>query len=663
MKTHHNLLSSFCKGKRTIYLILFILLFIFSCNRKKENIDSKTLSFNYNTGFFYSPEKMQNYYFQKGWKKLKNKENYLLFEKEGLIRFQIYNKQNLEFRFSIEKGKRLKGEPIIELLLNKNIVRKISIEDNFIPYRIKFPRELLKTGDNYIIFRISKKSISKSDYHGGLKYNPNAYLKLKNCCLIGEKGKVFMDQVAILKNGHRFQRPNSRIFYYFNGRDTKEIIIKTLYKYKTKKRLLLNIFYESEKGEKGFIKKIIITKKNNTIKLNLTKFKKNIIYKLIFDLKGNYNDGYIIWEKINLILNEKQKIQKRDDNVSLKFKPNIYYILLDALRYDVIGKKENGMELTHSINSFSKHSYVFKNFYTQAPYTRASVATLFTGLLPETHGLRNIDNLFPSSLPNLIKTLKDNGYNTTTIYGTEVLDTNDLIKDFNNRIYIRVNIPKQNDTSLMNNKILLYSLKHIKTAKPKFVYIHLLPPHEPYNPGPSFRNLFINTSNYYQNGFVEIVNKANYFGNISSEFLNYLHLGYYNNVVYADFLVKRILRVIKVLGEYDSSIIIITADHGEAFFEHGKIGHNSTNYQEMIHIPFIIKLPKQKIKKICYAKKGIVDIFPTIMQLLNIKYDNLFLQGESFANCFNNQNIKDDAFIYSRTDSMNINNAVIWKNY
>ncbi len=664
-------LSNLIGKESTVFLVLiFILLFTSGCKQKKKEIDSKSLSFSFNTEFFHPPEKLPNFYLLKGWKKFSGEKDFSLIKKEGIIRFQVYKKQILHFKFSIQKGKRLKKiiSPKIRLFLNDNFLTDIILTDDLKSYKIILQDKLLKEGDNFIKFKIVVNSLNKENYKR-LKYNPDSYLKLGNFFISPKNGRITQDKISIIKDKTRFQRPNSKIYYYFYGNSAKKILIKTYYKGKSNHKLIMNILYESEKGEKGFIKKIQIHRKENKISIDLSKFNKETIYKLVFDLKGKADQGYIIWKKVILLSKHKKTKQKKDKFV-LKSKPNIYYILLDALRYDVVGKKINNISLTPTINSFLKDSYEFKEFYAQSPYTRASVATLFTGLLPETHGVREISSQLPPKLITLQKILKNNGYYTSVIYGTEVLDTNNLIKDFDEKNYIRIfpGVDKikmrniLNDISTMNKKLLSYKLKKLKNKNPKFVYIHLLPPHEPYNPPPSFK-LFIDTSDYNQSNFVNIVNEANYFENIYPKFLDYLHKAYFNNVVYADFLVKRILKIIRLIGDYDDSIIIITADHGEAFFEHNKIGHNSTNYQEMIHIPFVIKLPNQEKKAVCYAKKGIVDILPTILELLGIENPNLFLQGKSFANCFTDNNCMSDKFLYSRTDDFNYNISVIWDKY
>jgi arylsulfatase A-like enzyme len=60
---------------------------------------------------------------------------------------------------------------------------------------------------------------------------------------------------------------------------------------------------------------------------------------------------------------------------------------------------------------------------------------------------------------------------------------------------------------------------------------------------------------------------------------------------YGDAAVERIFRALDTSGRFEDALVLVTSDHGEAFFEHGKLDHNSTVYDEMLHVPFVLRLP------------------------------------------------------------------------
>ena len=120
-------------------------------------------------------------------------------------------------------------------------------------------------------------------------------------------------------------------------------------------------------------------------------------------------------------------------------------------------------------------------------------------------------------------------------------------------------------------------------------------------------------------------------------------------------LVHQIIEALKYYGLYENSLIIITSDHGEAFLEHGKLMHNSTVYNEMIKIPIIMHFPSYiKLKKrIIDAFVENIDIMPTILDFLQIKQDNLNLQGKSLLPIIFGNSDKVKTYLFARAVASN----------
>jgi len=84
---------------------------------------------------------------------------------------------------------------------------------------------------------------------------------------------------------------------------------------------------------------------------------------------------------------------------------------------------------------------------------------------------------------------------------------------------------------------------------------------------------------------------------------------YDSEIAFTDRAVGRLLEGLKTRGLYDDAIVILTADHGEEFLERGNLGHAKTVYQELIHVPLIIKLPGVEPRRIT-EPVGLVDVYP-----------------------------------------------------
>lgn len=89
----------------------------------------------------------------------------------------------------------------------------------------------------------------------------------------------------------------------------------------------------------------------------------------------------------------------------------------------------------------------------------------------------------------------------------------------------------------------------------------------------------------------------------------------------ADDAVGVVFDALKEDGRWDDSLILITADHGEAFFEHGVQGHNTTLYDEMIRIPFILRLPDRSVADSANAGRLVIlsDVVPTILRRVGLE--------------------------------------------
>lgn len=125
---------------------------------------------------------------------------------------------------------------------------------------------------------------------------------------------------------------------------------------------------------------------------------------------------------------------------------------------------------------------------------------------------------------------------------------------------------------------------------PFFLYAHLLAPHSPYTPPKPFAGSFdpnyagkVRDFDVYATETGKLV--------LTAEEIADLRLAYEENLAYADAQAGAILHHLDDLGLFDDTLIILTGDHGEAFFEHGRMMHGTTLYDEMLRVPLFIHWP------------------------------------------------------------------------
>ncbi len=236
--------------------------------------------------------------------------------------------------------------------------------------------------------------------------------------------------------------------------------------------------------------------------------------------------------------------------------PNIVFVLLDTLRADALAVHGGDPSLMPRLNRFFADSYRFTDVVSSAGWTRPSVASFFTGLLSEEHGARLITDPLTADNITLAEILKQRGYRTAAFVANVAAVNRDFgfaqgfdtFKEFDTLPYARAEEVK---------RYLLRWLAATPTAGASwFLYLHFLDPHEPYLSGKEPR---VKTRQSYLRAYRE---ELKYLDRELGEVLDAL---------------QRSLR--------GPTLIFITSDHGEEFFEHELFGHAYTLYDEVLRIP------------------------------------------------------------------------------
>jgi arylsulfatase A-like enzyme len=275
--------------------------------------------------------------------------------------------------------------------------------------------------------------------------------------------------------------------------------------------------------------------------------------------------------------------------------PEIRHIILisiDTCRADYLSCYGYPQETTPHIDAFAKDATLFKNVVSPVPITLPAHSSMLAGTIPPFHGVRN--NIFFKLAPSnqtLPEMLKQNGFNTSAIISAFVLDKQfgldqgfDTYHDTFKKIHHNKfgNERRGDETT----EIALDWLEKNKDNK-SFLMLHYYDPHIDYAPPEPF----------------------------ASQFANNLYAG---EIAFTDHCIGRFIQKLKDLQMYDSTLLIITGDHGEMLGEHGEEEHTYFIYESAIKVPLVIKLPGQKKAVTVTQPVGLVDIVPTLCSLLNI---------------------------------------------
>jgi len=179
-----------------------------------------------------------------------------------------------------------------------------------------------------------------------------------------------------------------------------------------------------------------------------------------------------------------------------------------------------------------------------------------------------------------------------------------------------------------------------------FLWIHYMEAHQPYLPSSRFTSLLKS----YRIVGLEMKARTSP-GSLSPEEVNRLSELYDTNLSYIDKEISSLLRTLKQSNILDDTFVIITADHGEQFMEHGRHGHGNCLYEELIHVPLIIAGPGLKAQVIS-QQVSLLDLGPTILDILEIEKPKAFLGNSLLPLITGNRARAGNSEAVSETDTV-----------
>jgi arylsulfatase A-like enzyme len=329
--------------------------------------------------------------------------------------------------------------------------------------------------------------------------------------------------------------------------------------------------------------------------------------------------------------------------------PNIVLIVLDAASAAYFGAYGAARDSTPHIDRLAGQSVLFENAYSQSPTTTPSTASLLTGVRGTTH-LMGEDTVLPSEYLTAAQMLRRHGYRAFGIIGNPLAGNPvlGLARGYEECIQVyelpkrkAVRAPKKGRRLLttqpgdVNNEV--FRLLPKLGARGVFAYIHYMQPHKPYDPPAEYlegleaedeRGRPRKGRSWFKLDSALVT--ANRTGRASPSTIAELEARYRGNLRYVDAAVGALIDQLEREGWYDDSMIVLMADHGDAFFKHARFGHNTTLYDDMIRIPFMIKFPSKDgigPRRLANPTESI-DLLPTLFDYLGLPIPEQ-LEGDS----------------------------------
>jgi len=284
---------------------------------------------------------------------------------------------------------------------------------------------------------------------------------------------------------------------------------------------------------------------------------------------------------------------------------NVVLISIDTLRADHLSCYGYPKKTSPNIDAFAKDAVLFNHAVTPVPLTMPAHSSMMTGTTPLYHKVHDNGHRLSESNITLAELLKQKDFATAAFIGAAVLDSqfgldqgfdtyDDFLPDKTMKKRVFYNERKGQEVTNRANQWL------DKNKDQKFfLFLHYFDVHAPYVKHSRF----------------------------ALPFDRYLYDG---EIVYTDRQIGRVINKLKELDLYESSIIIIAADHGESLSEHDEKTHGFLVYHPTIHVPLIIRMPGGLKSIKINDTVGLIDILPTICRALNISIPE-HIQGKDLG--------------------------------
>lgn len=370
-------------------------------------------------------------------------------------------------------------------------------------------------------------------------------------------------------------------------------------------------------------------------------------------------------------------------------RPNIVILSIDALRADHVGCYGYEKDTTPQIDALAERGIRFENAVSQAPWTLPSFASMFTSLYPTELDIpgaeRTISDLRGVKLDplrtTLAEALHDEGYHTQAVVTNPWLDPSfgfdqgfdsyirvdksptsfsrldglfliqlsrrffppgyNALRSLHERIWGRSGKGWDTPAEVVNE----YALEWLqgRPREPFFLWVHYIDTHAPYDPParymPEVEGISEARFNYLRRAFNQLLDDSARVRPADNRTLIALYDGEARG---ADEAVGQIVAQLERDGLLDRTIVVLTADHGEEFRDHGGFVHGHSLYQELVHVPLIVAGPEGLLgqPRVVSGTAGLIDLMPTLLTLAGATpppglegHDLLAAASEGGASC------------------------------
>jgi arylsulfatase A-like enzyme len=318
--------------------------------------------------------------------------------------------------------------------------------------------------------------------------------------------------------------------------------------------------------------------------------------------------------------------------------PNILVVLIDTLRADKVGASASDPKLTPFLASLAERGYFFQNAYAQSSWTNPSVGSLLTSRYQSQHHLTSFQAVLSADEVSVAEILQQHGYATGGFLANFLLRSNlgfgqgfDRYQTYSrtegtepgNKTFIKARADRINSEALS----WLDQIHADRPQAPVFLYLHYMEPHNPYDPPDELLDRVLAGRPRPDQAAINERMMLPNVGRFTDEQLQAVKDLYDAEVMSIDASLRALFKGLEERHFLDNSIVVVLADHGEEFREHGLMGHHQTLYEEVLRVPLIVLVPGHTSSVSVAPIVSVTDVAPTLLDLAGIPAPETFEGG------------------------------------
>lgn len=302
--------------------------------------------------------------------------------------------------------------------------------------------------------------------------------------------------------------------------------------------------------------------------------------------------------------------------------PSIILIVIDTLRADHLGTYGYRRPTSPALDRQTAQGAIFEQAFASSGWTAPSFGSILTGTIAARHGqgARTAEGddarhraPLGKELPTLAEQFAARGYRTAAFVTNPFLDRS-LGAGRGFEFYLCA--PADNDRYRRADLGVSLAAEWLERHRdePIFLLLHFFDPHLDYDPAPEVRGRFTEplARDAGRTLPVEGVQAIRDDRALSTAAREFIAAAYDEEILAVDAALGTFFGRLQELGRRESSVILLTADHGEELFDHGGFEHGHSLHQEILHIPFVLwgpgVVPARHAEPV-----SLVDVFPTLL--------------------------------------------------